>query len=153
MNQRCVMTAFLAMLVALALPAPVVLADDVPAAAEPSGDAKVDPPGGDRLELPRHRTGTVGDAGQFPGKLVCLRSKEAFTPLSASECASGERVYALEVDGSDERHPIQAGSPEIEDQLRGLLGKEVVVQGKYQNATGMLTAASVRARSDGNDPS
>jgi hypothetical protein len=107
---------------------------------------KVPPPGGEVLEMNKHMTGSVGETGQFPGKLVCLRSKESFAPLSASECAAGERLYALEMKEGNAMRPIQAGAPGVESQLAGLLGKEVLVQGRFHNSTGMLIAASIEEK-------
>ncbi len=107
---------------------------------------KVEPPGGEVLDMSKHMTGSVGQTGQFPGKLVCLRSKTEFAPLSASECAAGQRVYALEMKDEDAMRPIQAGAPEVENQLASLLGKEVLVQGRFHNSTGMLIAASIEEK-------
>lgn len=107
-------------------------------------EAKVAPPGGEVLQMDQHMTGSVGETGDFPGRLVCLRSKESFTPLTASECASGDRVYALEMKGEKAMRPIQAGSKEVEAQLRDMLGRNVRVQGRFHNETNTVIASSVR---------
>ena len=121
-----------------------------PQSAAPSSDApRVEPPGGEVLDMSKHMSGSVGQTGQFPGRIVCLRSKESFAPLSASECAAGERVYALEMKDEQAMRPIQAGAPEVESQLRDLLGKEVLVQGRFHNSTGMLIAASIQEKQPG----
>lgn len=128
----------------------VLLAASLAGAIEPqAGAPRVEPPGGEVLDMSKHMTGSVGQAGQFPGKIVCLRSKESFAPLSASECAAGERVYALEMKDEQAMRPIQAGAPEVENQLRDLLGKEVLVQGRFHNSTGMLIAASIQEKQPG----
>ena len=80
-------------------------------------DGKVAPPGGEMLQMNEHVTSSVAQMGDFPGRIVCLRSKESFTPLSASECASGDSVYALEMKGEKTMRPIQAASPEVKAQL------------------------------------
>lgn len=114
------------------------------AAPSPADEAKVAPPGGEVLQMQEHMTGSVAQTGDFPGRLVCLRSKESFAPLSASECASGDRVYALEMKGEKALRPIQAASPEVEAQLRDLLGRNVRVQGRFHNETNTVFAGSVR---------
>lgn len=119
----------------------VVLLFGAPALAD---DAVVKPPGGEVLQMDDHMTGSVGETGDFPGRIVCLRSKESFTPLSASECDSGDRVYALEMKGEKSLRPIQAGSREVEAQLREFLGRDVRIQGKFHNETNTVIAASVR---------
>lgn len=127
-----------ALLAALLVGSPAVAADaqgDRPA---------VDPPGGETLKMDQHMTGSVGETGEFPGRLVCLRSKDSFAPLSASECAAGARVYALEMKGESTMRPIQAGSPQVEAQLQDLLGKSVRVSGKFHNETNTVLASSVR---------
>jgi len=117
--------------------------------AEVTGDQpKVQPPGGENLEMSKHFTGSVGETGQFPGTLVCLRSKESFVPLSAEDCAGGERVYALEMKDDKAMHPIKAGGDEVETQLHQLLGKPVLVTGLFQSSTGLLIASSVQERQE-----
>lgn len=111
-------------------------------------DGVVAPPGGEVLEMRDHMSGSVGQMGEFPGRLVCLRSKESFAPLSASECASGDRVYALEMKGEKALRPIQAASPEVETQLRDMLGRDVRIQGRFHNETNTVIAASVRPADD-----
>lgn len=139
-HSRWFRTVSLGLLSGALLAASPVRADDSP---------KVEPPGGEVLDMSKHMSGSVGQTGQFPGKLVCLRSKETFAPLSASECAAGERVYALEMKDDQAMRPIQAGAPEVEQQLRDLLGKDVLVQGRFHNSTGMLIAASVQEKVPG----
>lgn len=107
-------------------------------------DAVVAPPGSEVLEMHDHMTGSVGQTGEFPGRIVCLRSRTSFTPLSASECASGDRVYALEMTGEKSLRPIQTASPEVETQLRDMLGRDVRIQGRFHNETNTVIAASVR---------
>lgn len=123
--------AMLAALLGAAMPAQ---ADDPPVA----------PPGGETLKMNQHFTGSVGQTGDFAGRLVCLRSRESFTPLSASECAAGDRVYALEMKGEKSLRPLQAASPEVESQLRAMLGREVRVMGRFHNETNTVIVASVR---------
>src|SRR4029079_694027 len=95
----------------------------------------VDPPGGENLEMNKHFTDRAGQVGDFPGKLVCLRSKESFVPLSAEDCASGERVYALQMESQRAMRPIKAGDEHVEQQLHELLGKTVMVSGRYESST------------------
>lgn len=111
-------------------------------------DPPVAPPGGETLKMDQHFTGSVGQMGDFPGRLVCLRSRESFTPLSASECASGDRVYALEMKGEKALRPLQAASSEVESQLRAMLGREVRVMGQFHNETNTVLVSSVRAADD-----
>lgn len=131
---RIVATGLLCSVLLIASPA---RADETP---------KVEPPGGEVLDMSKHVNGSVGQTGQFPGKIVCLRSKTEFAPLSASECAAGQRVYALEMKDESAMRPIQAGGADVENQLAGFLGKEVVVQGRFHNSTGMLIAASIEEK-------
>jgi hypothetical protein len=132
--KRCAATAAALLTAAFVSTAPA-LADD----------PKVAPPGGEVLQMQEHMTGSVGQTGDFPGRLVCLRSKESFTPLSASECASGDRVYALEMKGEKSMRPIQAASPEVEAQLHDMIGRNVRIQGRFHNETNTVIAGSVRA--------
>ena len=108
-------------------------------------DGKVAPPGGEMLQMNEHVTSSVAQMGDFPGRIVCLRSKESFTPLSASECASGDSVYALEMKGEKTMRPIQAASPEVKAQLHDMLGRNVRIQGRFHNGTNTVIAGSVRA--------
>lgn len=107
-------------------------------------DTKVAPPGGEVLQMQEHMTGSVAQTGDFPGRLVCLRTKDSFTPLSASECASGDRVYALEMKGEKTMRPIQAGSKQVEAQLHDMVGRNVRIQGRFHNETNTVIAGSVR---------
>lgn len=113
-----------------------------------AADPVVAPPGGEALQMQEHMTGSVGQVGEFPGRVVCLRSKTSFTPLSASECASGDSVYALEMKGDKAMRPIQAASREVETQLRDMLGRDVRIQGRFHNETNTVIAASVRPVDD-----
>jgi hypothetical protein len=108
-------------------------------------DGKVAPPGGEMLQMNEHVTSSVAQMGDFPGRIVCLRSKESFTPLSASECASGDSVYALEMKGEKTMRPIQAASPEVKAQLHDMLGRNVRIQGRFHNETNTVIAGLVRA--------
>ena len=107
-------------------------------------DGKVAPPGGEMLQMNEHVTSSVAQMGDFPGRIVCLRSKESFTPLSASECASGDSVYVLEMKGEKTMRPIQAASPEVKAQLHDMLGRNVRIQGRFHNETNTVIAGSVR---------
>lgn len=116
----------------------------VPASAQ--GDKpKVDPPG-EVLEMSDHMTGSVGQTGEFPGKLICVRSKEALVPLTAEECGAKDRVYAIEMADDKAVRPVKAGNEEVERQMSDLLGKTVMVSGKFHSATGMVIASAVREK-------
>jgi hypothetical protein len=120
------------------------LADD----AQPD-HAKVAPPGGENAKLNDHFTGGVAQTGDFPGRLICLRSKESFVPLSAEDCgAAGSRIYALELKGEKSVYPIKAGGDPVEQQIHQLLGKPVVVTGRYESSTGILLASSIKERKE-----
>jgi hypothetical protein len=102
-----------------------VLAATLAVAADPDDQPKVQPPGGDNLEMSKHFSGSVGQTGEFPGRLVCLRSKESFVPLSAADCPAGDSIYALEMKGEKAIHPIKASAQGVEAQLHDLIGKPV----------------------------
>jgi len=109
----------------------------------PTEDAKVEPPGGEVLGMSQFYTGSVAQTGQFPGKLVCLRSDRAFVPANADDCDATRRVYALQMANDDALRPLVAGNQEVFDQMQSMLGRDVVVTGRYHTNTGMVIASAV----------
>lgn len=109
----------------------------------PTEDAKIEPPGGEVLGMSQFYTGSVAQTGQFPGKLVCLRSDRGFVPASADDCDAAKRVYALQMADDDALRPLIAGNQEVFDQMQSLLGRDVVVTGRYHTNTGMVIASAV----------
>ncbi|MEW6270275.1 MAG: hypothetical protein AB1689_13370, partial [Thermodesulfobacteriota bacterium] len=125
--------------------AALLLAAAVPpaAAADEREDVPpVKPPGGEVLEMSEFYSSSVAQTGEFPGKLVCLRSDRAYVPVAAEEC-SGKRVFALAMERDNVTRPIIAGSDRVHSRLNELLGQEVRVTGRYDTNTGMLLASAI----------
>jgi len=110
----------------------------------PPTDTKVKPPGGEGQQMYQFYAGnTPGDTGQFDGKIVCLRSDRKFTTAPAAECGSKNRIFALDMDDVGLTHPLLAGSEEVEEELQKNLGRDVTVQGRYYESTGMILAGAI----------
>ncbi|HEY8516751.1 MAG TPA: hypothetical protein VIS07_14680 [Candidatus Binatia bacterium] len=122
-------------------------ADDDPTAASPPTDVTTPPPGGENHQMYQFYSGnTPGDTGSFDGKIVCLRSDRKFATAPSEECGDKNRIYALDLEDVDLTQPLLAGSEQVERQLRDNLGRDVTVQGRYYESTGMILAASVLPR-------
>jgi hypothetical protein len=115
------------------------------AADQPGGVPPVKPPGGEVLEMSEFYSGSVAQTGKFPGKIVCLRADRAFVPVSADECDSSKRVFALAMERDNVTRPLVAGSKGVHSQLEDLIGRDVVITGRYDNSTGVLLASAIRA--------
>jgi len=105
-------------------------------------------PGADQPNLRRFYTG-YGEQGRFEGKLVCLRSDGGdFIAAEADQCPSDRRVYALDMDSPDVLQPLLATTEQVHDRLRGLIGEQIVIQGRNYPSVGVMAAESVWREND-----
>jgi hypothetical protein len=107
--------------------------------------AGVAPPGGESLKLDQYYGDAVSHIGEFPGKLVCVSTKQAFVPENATPCGP-DKVYALALQGSDLVVPVLASSEAAKTQFAKLLDHTVLVRGKHYPDKGFIAAASVDPR-------
>ncbi|MEW6269976.1 MAG: hypothetical protein AB1689_11845 [Thermodesulfobacteriota bacterium] len=139
-------------IVALALAAALVAggsawAEDKPSDASPPTDVSAPPPGGEDQQMYQFYAGnTPGDTGSFDGKIVCLRSDRAFATAPSEECGDSNRIFALDLEDVDLTQPLLAGSKQVERQLKDMLGRDVTVQGRYYESTGMILAGNIMPR-------
>lgn len=129
---------------ALAIVAPVAW----PAVRTSAESGVVAPPGGQILELSEFYTSSVGHFGRFPGELVCLPSEKAFVSSAAEDCKEPGRVFALKVRPDSATRPLVAASERTEQQMHQLVGRRVIVDGRYHSSTGVLIASTVTAGDD-----
>jgi hypothetical protein len=90
--------------------------------------------------------GAVGSTGKFPGTLLCLRTGRQFIPVRIDRCAKKDHLYALSTQDGSMIHPLLAADPQTLEKLPKLVGKKVVVDGKYYESVGVLVAGNIRAR-------
>lgn len=88
----------------------------------------------------------MSQAGQFPGRLVCLRSGKAFVPATAQECEPTKRVFALEMQEDRAMRPLIAGNEQVHTETKDFLGKDVVVMGRYHTDTRLLIASGIEPK-------
>jgi hypothetical protein len=113
-------------------------------AAGPQRAAKALSPFGHALQMSTFYTGDVGSTGEFPGTLLCLHTGRQFIPAPVDECAKKDHVYVLSMQDGSMVHPLLAGDPQTLEKLPKLVGKKVVVDGKYYESIGMLVAGNIR---------
>jgi hypothetical protein len=101
-------------------------------------------PSGHAMEMSRFYTGDVGSTGEFPGTLLCIRMTRDPIAAPTDKCDTKDHVYVLAMQGSMV-HPLLAGDPQTFKMLPRLVGKKVVVDGKYYESIGMVLAANIRA--------
>jgi hypothetical protein len=86
----------------------------------------------------------AGGQGAYTGKLVCLRNDQRFAVAGAAdECPSGRRVYALERSDGETIHPLLANDEQLMNRFDQLRGKDVRVEGKLYEATGMILVSAI----------
>jgi len=97
------------------------------------------------MQMSTFYTADVGSSGEFPGTLLCFHTGHGFVPSPVSQCAEKRHVYVLSMRHGSMVHPLLAGDRQALEKLPKLVGKKVVVEGKYYESTGMLLAADIRA--------
>ncbi len=103
-------------------------------------------PLGHGMQMSTFYTGEMGSTGEFPGRLLCFRTGRGFVPAPADRCAKKDHVYVLSMQHGSMVHPLLAGDPQTLKKLPTLIGKKVVVEGKYYESIGMVVAGSMRPR-------
>ena len=101
-------------------------------------------PFGHAMQMSTFYTGDVGSTGEFPGTLLCLHTGREFIPAPVDDCAKKDHVYVLSMQDGSMVHPLLAGDPQTLEKLPQLVGKKVVVDGKYYESIGMLVAGNIR---------
>lgn len=102
----------------------------------------VPPPGGDVTGFWGGQV--AGGSGAYSGRLVCLRNDQKFAVVGpAEECPSGRRVYALQRSDGEMVHPLLAADGPMLERFDELRGKEVRVEGKLYDATGMILVSAI----------
>ena len=101
------------------------------------------PPGGDITNMATFYTGTNAKAGNFKGKLICLRTGREYAPETASKCSGSDHIYALSMADGTIVRPVLAATKTAERDLRHLLEKSVQLNGKYYPNTGVIVAGAV----------
>ncbi len=110
------------------------------------GTAAGQPAGGppDALSDARFYTGSVGNQGVFPGKLVCLRCDLRPGDAAKAQCAKDGHRFALEINGDPTIHPLIPGDAAALKQLNAAPhGAEVSVNGTLFPSLGVILVGSV----------
>jgi hypothetical protein len=109
---------------------------------------QLEPPGSRNPEVDtEHPAGAVEQNQRYAGKIVCVRSAQEFVPLEPGQCDAAKAIFALEME--DTGHAMRRllpGDKDVEGQIRDLLGKSVVVTGRYQESSGVLVASAVQSK-------
>ena len=108
--------------------------------------AKALSPFGHAMQMSTFYTGEVGSTGEFPGTLLCLHTGREFIPAPVDQCAKKDHVYVLSMQDGSMVHPLLAGDRQTLKELPQLVGKKVVVDGKYYESIGMIVAGNIRTR-------
>jgi hypothetical protein len=103
-------------------------------------------PFGHAMQMSTFYVGDVGSTGKFPGTLVCLHTGRQFIPAPADQCVKKDHVYVLSMQDGSMVHPLLAGDPQTLEKLPQLVGKKVVVDGKYYESVGVVVAGNIRSR-------
>lgn len=105
------------------------------------------PPGGDVTGFWGGQV--AGGSGTYSGRLVCLRNDQKFAVVGAAEeCPSGKRVYALQRADGEMTHPLLAADGAMLQRFDELRGRDVQVEGKLYEATGMILASAITPEND-----
>jgi hypothetical protein len=110
------------------------------------GTAEAQPDGGppDALTDARFYTGSVGNQGVFPGKLVCLRCDLRPGEAAKAQCAKEGHRFALEISGDPTIHPLIPGDAAAMKQLKAAgHGSEVSVNGTLFPSLGVILVSSL----------
>ncbi len=100
------------------------------------------PPGGERLTLDQFYTGADAPLGEFPGKLVCLRTDKSFASANAEECTTS-RIYALAIESPPATIPLLAANEKAQQQMANLVNRAVVVRGKHYSSIGIIAVGDI----------
>jgi hypothetical protein len=110
------------------------------------GTAQGQPAGGapDALTDAHFYTGSVGNQGVFPGKLICLRCDLRPGDAAKAQCAKEGHRFALEINGDPTIHPLLPGDATALKQLKAAPhGSEVSVNGTLFPSLGVILVGSV----------
>ena len=110
------------------------------------GTAQGQPAGGpsDALTDARFYTGSVGNQGVFPGKLICLRCDLRPGDTAKAQCAKEGHRFALEISGDPTIHPLIPGDATALKQLNAAPhGSEVSVNGTLFPSLGIILVGSI----------
>jgi hypothetical protein len=110
------------------------------------GTAEGQPAGGlpDALTYSRFYTGSVGNQGVFPGKLICLRCDLRPGDAAKAQCAKEGHRFALEISGDPTIHPLIPGDAAAMKQLNvAAHGSDVSVNGTLFPSLGVILVGSL----------
>ncbi len=103
-------------------------------------------PFGHAMEMSQYYSTTGwGSVGEFPGTVECADVRD-FLAAPVDQCAQKDHVYALSLQDGSMIYPLVAGDPQTLEKLPELVGKKVLVQGKYYESIGMIVAGAIRKR-------
>ncbi|HVO24020.1 MAG TPA: hypothetical protein VMW56_10365 [Candidatus Margulisiibacteriota bacterium] len=98
----------------------------------------------DALTDARFYTGSVGNQGVFPGKLICLRCDLRPGDAAKAQCAKDGHRFALEISGDPTIHPLIPGDANALKQLNAAPhGAEVSVNGTLFPSLGVILVGGV----------
>ena len=101
----------------------------------------------DALTNARFYTGSLGNQGIFPGKLICLRCDLRPSDAARAQCAKEGHKFALEIPGDPTIHPLVPGDAAALKQLNAAQhGAEVTVNGTLYPSLGLIVVAGVTAK-------
>jgi hypothetical protein len=123
----------------------LVTASPTYAAAAQHREPKTILPSGHAMQMSKFYTGDVGATGEFRGKLLCMRMTRDPIAAPTDQCGKKDQVYVLAMHGSMV-HPLLAGDPQTLKMMPKLVGKDVLVEGRYYESVGMLVAGNIRPR-------
>jgi hypothetical protein len=107
-----------------------------------AGAADVPP---DALTDARFYTGSTGNLGVFPGKIVCLCCDFQTGNAAKEPCKEQHHKYGLKIPGDPTVHPLIPGDALVMKQLASadLHGKQVSVNGNLFPGVGVILVASI----------
>jgi len=126
----------------------LVLAGAIGSARSADQPATAPETGASLLATARFFTGSVGNGGHFPGKLVCLRCDINPSSESRAQCQKDGHRHALQIQGDPLLHPLLEVSDAVLKQVNSdtLHDKEVVVTGTYYPATGAILVSGIELK-------
>jgi len=99
----------------------------------------------DALTDARFYTGSSGNLGVFPGKIVCLCCDFQAGSSAKEPCKEQHHKYALKIPGDPTIHPLIPGDAQAMKQLSSadLHGKQVSVNGNLFPGVGGILVANI----------
>ena len=99
----------------------------------------------DALTDARFYTGSSGQLGVFPGKIVCLCCDFQSGSSAKEPCKEQHHKYALKIPGDPVVHPLIPGDAQAMKQLSSadLHGKQVSVTGNLFSGVGVILVAGI----------